>query len=68
MGLLIFAAVHGFNGLRNVLEDYIHNEKTIRAIRGALLVFLIASIAWSFVAIATFDAEQAAALRAIWQE
>jgi succinate dehydrogenase / fumarate reductase membrane anchor subunit len=67
MGLLIFAAVHGFNGLRNVLEDYIHNEKTIRAIRGALVVFLIASIAWSFVAIATFDAARAAELRAIWQ-
>jgi succinate dehydrogenase / fumarate reductase membrane anchor subunit len=68
MGLLIFAAVHGFNGLRNVLEDYVHNEKSMRVIRGGLVVLLIATIIWSTVAIATFDAEQAAALRAIWQE
>ena len=68
MGLLVFAAVHGFNGLRNVLEDYIHNERTMRAINVLLVVFLIASILWSLAAIASFDAERAAALRAIWQE
>jgi succinate dehydrogenase / fumarate reductase membrane anchor subunit len=68
MGLLVFAAVHGFNGLRNVLEDYIHNDAVMRVVNVFLLVFLILSIGWSLVAIATFDATAAAELRAIWQQ
>lgn len=52
--LLIFAAMHGFNGLRNVLEDYIHNPATVRRINIGLAVFLVLTIIWSAVAIFTF--------------
>ncbi|HSM55971.1 MAG TPA: hypothetical protein VK879_07440 [Candidatus Sulfomarinibacteraceae bacterium] len=54
--LLIFAIVHGFNGLRTVLEDYVHNLSAVRVIRWLLLIFLLITIAWSAVAIITFDA------------
>jgi len=52
--LLIFAAMHGFNGLRNVLEDYIHNPVTVRRVNIGLAVFLVLTIVWSAVAIFTF--------------
>ena len=54
MLLLIFATSHGYNGLRNILEDYIHNEKLMKGINVFLAVFLVATILWSAVAIATF--------------
>ncbi|MDJ0753383.1 MAG: hypothetical protein QNJ45_07685 [Ardenticatenaceae bacterium] len=57
MLLLTFAVAHGYNGLRNVLEDYIHNEGLMRAINFVLAVFVVATIVWSAVAIASFDAE-----------
>ena len=54
MLLLAFAITHGYNGLRNILEDYIHNEKLMRVIHYALAVFVVATVAWSAVAIITF--------------
>lgn len=54
--LLVFAITHGFNGLRVVLEDYIHGEGAVKAIRWALLIIMIVTIVWSAVAIITFDA------------
>ena len=54
MLLLAFAITHGYNGLRNILEDYIHNEKLMRAIHYVLAVFVVATVAWSAVAIITF--------------
>jgi succinate dehydrogenase / fumarate reductase membrane anchor subunit len=54
--LLIFAISHGFNGLRTVLEDYVHNERTVRVLRWALFVFLVITIFWAAVAIISFDA------------
>lgn len=53
--LLVFAIVHGFNGFRTVLEDYVHNTTTVRVIRWVLLIFMIVTIFWSAVAIITFD-------------
>ncbi|MBN1439359.1 MAG: hypothetical protein JW929_08125 [Anaerolineales bacterium] len=41
--LLCFAFAHGVNGLRQVLEDYIHGRRTRRVIR--ILLFLF----WLFV-------------------
>lgn len=55
MLLLIFAISHGFNGLRTILEDFIHNETTMRWIRRFLLVFCIITIIWAGIAISTFD-------------
>ncbi len=52
--LLIFASIHGFNGLRNVLEDYIHNPQTVRNINRVIAIFLALTIVWSAIAIFTF--------------
>ncbi len=54
--LLIFAIMHGFNGLRVVLEDYIHKPGKVRVLRWFLLIFMIITIVWSAIAIITFDA------------
>ncbi|MGB7538769.1 MAG: hypothetical protein WBM17_09535 [Anaerolineales bacterium] len=38
-GLLCFAFAHGTNGLRQVLEDYIHGRRTRRVLRVLLFGF-----------------------------
>jgi succinate dehydrogenase cytochrome b556 subunit len=53
--LLAFAATHGMNGLRNVLEDYVHDPKKVRGINLALAIFLVITIIWAGVAIFTFQ-------------
>lgn len=53
--LLIFAITHGFNGLRQVLEDYIHSPKTIKIVNRAIVVLIIATIIWSAIAIFSFN-------------
>jgi succinate dehydrogenase / fumarate reductase membrane anchor subunit len=55
MLLLIFAISHGFNGLRGVLEDYIHNDTAMTWIKRVLFVFCIITIVWAGFAISTFD-------------
>jgi succinate dehydrogenase / fumarate reductase, membrane anchor subunit len=43
--LLIFAFAHGMNGLRQVLEDYIHNDRAFQVVSWTLLVlWLVVSI------------------------
>lgn len=64
MFLLIFAITHGFNGLRNVLEDYIHNRSALKVIYVVLLIFMVVTIIWSAIAIAAFDPEAARAAAA----
>lgn len=54
--LLAFAIPHGINGLRNVLEDYIHNETAMTWINRFLLLFVIATLLWAGYAIINFDA------------
>jgi succinate dehydrogenase / fumarate reductase membrane anchor subunit len=41
-GLLCFAFAHGANGLRQVLEDYIHGRNARRVIRVLLFLFWLA--------------------------
>ncbi|HUS94827.1 MAG TPA: succinate dehydrogenase [Patescibacteria group bacterium] len=53
--LLIFAIIHGFNGLRQVLQDYIHKPGTLKAVSYALVVLAVVTIIWSAVAIFTFN-------------
>ncbi len=55
--LLVFAVIHGFNGLRQVLEDYIHKPSTVHIIKWILVVAIIATIIWSAVAIFSFNPE-----------
>lgn len=56
MFLLVFAISHGFNGLRTVLEDYVHSPRKVKILRWFLAIFMVITIVWSAVAIATFDA------------
>jgi succinate dehydrogenase / fumarate reductase membrane anchor subunit len=44
--LLFFAFAHGMNGLRQVLMDYIHNERTFRLVSWIILLawFVISAI------------------------
>ena len=57
--LLIFSLSHGLNGLRNVLEDYIHNDGVIKAIRGVMVAFFVITIVVVSYAIFTFDPDAA---------
>lgn len=62
--LLAFAIPHGINGLRNVLEDYIHNEGTMKVINTLLVIFVVATLIWAAVGISLFDPEAARAAAA----
>lgn len=53
--LLIFAISHGVNGLRNILEDYVHSDTAVKWLRIILLIFTIATILWAGFAIWQFD-------------
>lgn len=53
--LLAFAMTHGMNGLRIVLEDYIHDRRVTRIINWGLAIFLILTIIVAGFAIAAFD-------------
>jgi succinate dehydrogenase / fumarate reductase membrane anchor subunit len=55
--LLVFAVIHGFNGLRQVLEDYIHKPSTVNLIKWILVAAIIMTIIWSAVAIFSFNPE-----------
>jgi len=53
--LLAFTIPHGINGLRNVLEDYIHNKTIMKWINVLLLIFVVVTILWAGYAIINFD-------------
>ena len=58
--LLIFALSHGLNGLRNILEDYVHNKGAVSAIRFLLAAFLIVTLLVVGFAIIMFNPDAAA--------
>lgn len=62
--LLIFAITHGFNGLRQVLEDYVHNPRTATIISRVILVLIVVTVIWSAVAIFTFSPDSTMATAA----
>ena len=53
--LLIFAITHGFNGVRQILEDYSHKPKTVKIVNRLLLIAIIITIIWSAIAIFSFN-------------
>ncbi|MEJ2747347.1 MAG: succinate dehydrogenase [Anaerolineae bacterium] len=55
MLLLAFAIPHGINGLRNVLEDYVHNRQAVKVINVILAVFVVVTLIWAGFAIASFN-------------
>jgi len=54
--LLVFAITHGFNGLRQILEDYIHSSRTTKIVGWVIVVLIIVTIVWSAIAIFSFNA------------
>ena len=53
--LLLFTITHGVNGLRNVLEDYIHNDTITKVINIFLAIFIVVTLIWAGYAILNFD-------------
>ncbi len=53
--LLLFTIPHGINGLRNVLEDYIHSKTAMKLINIFLAIFVVATLLWAGYAIINFD-------------
>jgi succinate dehydrogenase / fumarate reductase, membrane anchor subunit len=49
--LLCFAFAHGSNGLRQVLEDYIHGQKARRILRAILFLFWLCITAFGAAAV-----------------
>ena len=60
--LLVFAIVHGFNGLRQILDDYTHDQKKVRITNFVLVGLVILTIIWSAIAIFSFNSEAVMAL------
>lgn len=56
--LLWLAIPHGINGLRNILEDYIHNPTTVKLINRLLLLFVIATVVWATIGMILFDSSR----------
>ena len=59
MLLLIFAYLHGMNGFRNVLGDYIHSDGSMKAVNIILGAFAVITIIVAGFAIAAFNPEAA---------
>lgn len=57
--LLILAMSHGLNGLRNIIEDYVHNREAVIVIRAAILGFMLLTFLVVGFAILAFDPELA---------
>jgi succinate dehydrogenase / fumarate reductase membrane anchor subunit len=53
--LLWLAIPHGINGLRNVLQDYIHGPGLNRIITIVLVLFVIATVFWATLGMILFD-------------
>jgi succinate dehydrogenase / fumarate reductase membrane anchor subunit len=49
--LLWFAGLHGFNGLRNVLKDYLHKKSLYRGILIAMIIVMIAVLGLGTIAL-----------------
>lgn len=59
MLLLFFAYLHGMNGFRNVLGDYIHGDGSMKAVNIILGVFAVITIIVAGFAIAAFNPQAA---------
>ncbi len=53
--LLAFAITHGFNGFRQVLQDYVYKDRTMRVVNYLLIGLVILTIIWSAIAIFSFN-------------
>lgn len=56
--LLWLAIPHGINGLRNVLEDYIHGDGSRRVLGFITAAFVIVTVAWATIGMILFDSSR----------
>lgn len=55
VGLASFALLHGLNGLRYSIEDYIRNPKARKIVKGIAYFVVLGALAWGIFALLTFD-------------
>lgn len=55
VALVVFAMLHGLNGARYSIEDYIKNPGTQKVVKGIVYTLVFASLAWGVFALLTFD-------------
>lgn len=59
VGLATFALLHGLNGLRYSIEDYIRNPKARKIVKGIAYFVVLGALAWGIFALLTFDLDAA---------
>lgn len=59
VGLASFALLHGLNGLRYSIEDYIRNPKARKIVKGIAYFVVLGALAWGIFALLTFDLDAA---------
>jgi succinate dehydrogenase / fumarate reductase, membrane anchor subunit len=55
VGLAVFAMLHGLNGLRYSIEDYVRKPGARVAVKAVLYTIVLAALAWGVFALLTFD-------------
>ena len=55
VGLATFALLHGLNGLRYSIEDYIRNPRARKIVKGIAYTVVLLALAWGIFALLTFD-------------
>ncbi|HST62666.1 MAG TPA: hypothetical protein VLK84_28430 [Longimicrobium sp.] len=55
VGLATFAMLHGLNGLRYSIEDYIRNPTARKVVKGIAYFVVLGSLAWGIFALLTYD-------------
>ncbi|HEX8692031.1 MAG TPA: hypothetical protein VF746_06415 [Longimicrobium sp.] len=55
VGLAVFAMLHGLNGLRYSIEDYVRRPGLRVAVKAVAYTIVLAALAWAVFALLTFD-------------
>ena len=55
VGLVSFAMLHGLNGLRYSIEDYVRRPGLRIAVKAVVYTLVLASLAWGIFALLTFN-------------
>jgi succinate dehydrogenase / fumarate reductase, membrane anchor subunit len=55
IALASFALLHGLNGARYVIEDYVRSPRARRAVKGVIYTVVLLTLAWGVFALLTFD-------------
>jgi len=55
VGLASFALLHGLNGLRYVIEDYVRSPEARRTVKAIAYTVVLLTLAWGLFALLTFD-------------